>query len=283
MCLHYIPKMVKFGSRRDLPSRMELEAVYHVQQSVVKVFFMDQKYIQLSVNSWTTVADVIKLVCLSIGIPESRQGAYGMFESNDKDEERPLEDDERALELVAGWERACLEASEEQGAAVKGGAATAGTVAADQNLPAFYLLFRVFLYLDYPDGVTPDPMDVELEYAQAVNEVVHAKYPCSEQDALALAALQLQEEHGDHTGGDCSDYVKWKLKLYVAKKFWRGNATKIAEMEEKLLDLYSKLSGYSQIEARLSYLDYVNGWKVCILLLLYELIRQMKSAIYNLT
>ena len=28
------------------------------------------------------------------------------------------------------------------------------------------------------------------------------------------------------------------------------------------MNLYSKLSGYSQVEARLSYLDYVHGWKV---------------------
>jgi hypothetical protein len=262
MCLHYIPKMVKHGPRRDLPSRLELEAVYHVQQSLVKVFFMDQKYIQISVNSWSTVADVIKSVCGSIGIPPSREGAYGLFEYNDKDEERPLELEERALELVAGWERACLEASEEGGMALKGGAATAGTEAADKSIPVFYFLFKIFLYLDYPEGVIPDPAEVELEYTQAVSDVVHAKYPCSEQDALALAALQLQEEHGNHPGGDCVDYLRWQLRLYISKKFYDENKTKEAQLEEKLLHLYSKLSGFSQVEARLSYLDYVNGWKV---------------------
>ncbi|CAM9360042.1 unnamed protein product, partial [Ectocarpus fasciculatus] len=261
MCLHYTPKMLKFSSRREMPSRMELEAVYHVQPSVLKVFFMDSKYVQVSVNSWTSVADVVKSVCEIIGIPISRQKAYGMFESNDKDEERPLEPDERVLELVSGWERTCLEASEEM-AALKGGAAAAGTEAAEGNLPAFFFLFKIFVYLDYPEGATPDPIDVELEYYQAVNEVIHAKYPCSEQDALALAALQLQEEHGDHPGGECSEYVHWRLRLYLAKKFYRQSKAKEEELEASLLNLYSKLSGYSQVEARLSYLDYVNSWKV---------------------
>ena len=34
------------------------------------------------------------------------------------------------------------------------------------------------------------------------------------------------------------------------------------ELEEHVLKLYSKLNGYSQQEARLSYLDYVKSWKI---------------------
>ena len=41
-----------------------------------------------------------------------------------------------------------------------------------------------------------DPSAIELLYCQAKHDVVDARYPCTEQDAFALAALQAQEEFG---------------------------------------------------------------------------------------
>lgn len=41
-----------------------------------------------------------------------------------------------------------------------------------------------------------DPSTIELLYCQAKHDVVDARYPCTEQDAFALAALQAQEEFG---------------------------------------------------------------------------------------
>jgi hypothetical protein len=142
-------------------------------------------------------------------------------------------------------------------------------------------------------------------YIQATHDVVDARYPCSEQDSITLAALQVrlsstavavvfaaavaanmcvpcqvQEEYGDHPGGECS-YLSGKLSQYLAEKYLEGNSEIQLEdqvvprgatarglapqrrvLRNQIMTLYGKLNGYSQQEARLSYLDYVKSWKI---------------------
>jgi len=100
---------------------------------------------------------------------------------------------------------------------------------------------------------------VEMMYIQATHDVVDARYPCSEQDSITLAALQVQEAEGDHPGGDC-DYITGELRKYLAEKYLEDRDD--SELEEQVLKLYEKLTGYTQQEARLSYLDYVKSWKI---------------------
>ena len=261
MCLHYIPKMCRLGFRREIPSRMELEATSRADGCNVKIYFVDKKFVQISVNSWTTMSELTASISNYMGIDKQRAPAYGIFESNTKDEQRPLDPDERVLELVSGWERLYVDAMEDanKGADQKGEKIDINDKA-ERN--QFFFLFKLVVFIDSAGSSTGSPIDVELEYVQAIEDVISAKYPCSEQDALTLAALQLQELHGNHPGGDMCDYVQFRLQRFVAKKFFEGNKAKEAELENTVMTLYSKLSGYSQAEARLSYLDYVRGWKI---------------------
>jgi hypothetical protein len=260
MCLHYIPKMCKFGFRRETPSRMELEAVSRADVCSIKVQFVDEKYVQVPVTSWTTVSELSKILCKRIGIQSSRSNCYGVFESNKRDEERPLDPDERVLELVSGWERIYTEAADESSSNKQASEKVDLGDKTDRN--QFYFLFKLVMFIDGAGESTADPIDVELEYVQAVKDVVLAKYPFSEQDALTLAALQMQEKHGDHPEGFASDFIQNRLRAFVASKFYEGNEAKHRELENTVMTLYSKLKGYTQTEARLSYLDYVRGWKI---------------------
>ena len=97
-------------------------------------------------------------------------------------------------------------------------------------------------------------------YVQATHDVVDGRYICSDQDAITLAALQIQEEFGDiPTEGPCT-YLKGNLGKYLSAKMMES--ANDDDLEDQLLKLYSKLSGYSAKEARLSYLDYVKSWKI---------------------
>ena len=58
-----------------------------------------------------------------------------------------------------------------------------------------------------------DQAAVEMMYIQATHDVVDAKYPCSDQDSITLAAIQVQEEYGDHPGGDC-DYLTGHTAIF---------------------------------------------------------------------
>ena len=76
---------------------------------------------------------------------------------------------------------------------------------------------------------------------------------------IIIIIIQVQEEFGDHPGGECR-YLTGNLSKYLASKYME--TTSATELEEHVLKLYSKLNGYSQEEARLSYLDYVKSWKI---------------------
>ena len=106
-------------------------------------------------------------------------------------------------------------------------------------------------------------------YLQASTDVVDARYPCSEQDSLTLAALQVQERYGDHPGPgreftelDGIDPATGKpmLARFLASKYFAEGRSE--ELIHQILKFYAKLSGYSTQEARLSYLDYVRSWKI---------------------
>ena len=54
--------------------------------------------------------------------------------------------------------------------------------------------YKVRLFLNVPDD---DNAAVEMMYIQATHDVVDARYPCSEQDSITLAALQVGPDSYD--------------------------------------------------------------------------------------
>jgi hypothetical protein len=169
---------------------------------------------------------------------------FAVYEVSSSEEERVLDPDERVLDLVAYWCRIELEEKHKKGKTA--------------DIEEFRFVYKVRFFFDVPDA---DFSAVELMYIQATHDVVDARYPCTEQDSVTLAALQLQEEYGDHPGeGRSCTYLRGNLGKYIPKRYTEsGNHT---DLEQTILRLYQKLSGYSQQEARLSYLDYVKSWKI---------------------
>ena len=121
----------------------------------------------------------------------------------------------------------------------------------------FCFQYKVGLFYDIEDT---DLAAVELFYIQATHDIVDSRYPCSEQDSITLAALQMQEEYGDYPGDGKCTYLRGNLGKYITKRLIEQSENGV--LEDKIYALYAKLTGYSQLEARLSYLDYVKSWKI---------------------
>jgi len=243
-CLRALSKICELGTRRELPTVVELESTLRRERALVRVFFLDAKFVAVPVDSWTTAAGCVEAVCDLLGVRS--RAPFALFEASTEDEERALDPEERVLDLVAYWHRLEVEARAKLGK--------------QASLEEFHFQFKVRFFLEVPDD---DQAAVEMLYVQAKHDVVDARYPCSEQDAVTLAALQLQEEFGDKPEPDCP-YLKGNLGKYLAQKFLRPEDKEAAadDPEPKLLKLYAKLAGYSRPEARLSYLDYVKSWKI---------------------
>lgn len=241
ICLHRIPKICRLGPRRELPTKIELEALRRGGTVVIRVFFLDDKYCTLRADSWTTARETEDTVAKLLNIDNDKP--FSMFEVSTGEEERVLDPDERVLDLISFWQRTGMEDLAKLG---KGGA-----------VEEFKFQYKVGLFYDVEDS---DSSAVELMYVQATHDIVDSRYPCSEQDAITLAALQMQEHFGDFpSSGNCT-YLRGKLGLYLSSRLIEQ--TPASELEEQVYKLYKKLSGYSQMEARLSYLDYVKSWKI---------------------
>ena len=109
---------------------------------------------------------------------------------------------------------------------------------------------------------------VELLFAEFVDDVVKDNvYPfCIEQDGVTLAALQLQERFGDYPLGNKEDkmkyYVKSNLCSFLASSIIEQSSSNEEELTDFICMMYSKLTGYTQFEAQMSYLQYVRSWSV---------------------
>jgi len=90
------------------------------------------------------------------------------------DEERPLDASERILDLMAYWARLANEVRAKQGK--------------NAEVDTYHLVFKAKYFFE------PDPSDhacVEMMFMQGCYDVVDGRYPCADQDAITLAALQV--------------------------------------------------------------------------------------------
>ena len=78
---------------------------------------------------------------------------------------------------------------------------------------------------------------------------------------MTLAALQVQEKHGDYAG-DVGP-LKANMRKFVSKKFLETPARE-QEMEDMVLKVWQTLSGkgYTSRDAKVNYLDYIKAWKI---------------------
>ena len=238
ICLHRCPKICKLGARREIPTKLELETLRRGGVVTVRVFFLDGKYATLRADSWTTVRELEDAVSTLLKIENNEP--FSLCEVSTSEEERVPDPDERILDIISFWDRTANEA-----------------LAKGSDVEEFCFQYKIGLFYDIEDT---DLSAIELLYIQATHDIVDSRYPCSEQDSITLAALQMQEEYGDYPGEGKCTYLRGNLGKYLAARLIQQSEA--SALEEHIYKLYSKLDGYSQLEARLSYLDYVKSWKI---------------------
>ena len=92
-------------------------------------------------------------------------------------------------------------------------------------------------------------------------------YPfCSEQDGVTLASLQLQEEFGDcppsGQRNDLENYITNNLSSYLSSYIIEQSSSTDSDLTNFICLVYEKLSGYTQFESRMSYLQFVRSFHV---------------------
>eukprot|EP00762_Andalucia_godoyi_P005892 ANDGO_06892.mRNA.1 Talin-B len=119
---------------------------------------------------------------------------------------------------------------------------------------------RLFLKDEVLTASAADEPLVRLVYIQAVSDVISGVYPCSADESLVLAALQMQVAFGDH---DDAKHPVGFLAAKITRFLPQGTLSQGRSVQELEADVYAEhvpLRGLSNADAMLQYLSHVRKW-----------------------
>lgn len=228
------------GPRINVPTNVEIQAVRHGDPVLIRVQKLDGSAVTVPVQSWTTVDELSRMVSFMLGLDDAEP--YSIFEVSSEEEERVLDREERVLDIIAYWQKTY---DDEKAKSSK-------------EIETYKFMYKVRLFLEF------DPKNeaaVHLFYIQGVFDVVNSRYPTIQKDCEQLAALQIQEKFGDFSG--MTGMITGQLGSYCPMKYIDTPA-KEQEMEDGIIKKWSSLAGkgYTVMDARANYLDYIGRWKI---------------------
>jgi len=201
-------------------------------KKVVRVHFMDDSIKAFAVEEGSSAEQLKATVVEKIGM--KADGCFAIFERKDG-WERCLESDEKPYELMALW--------------------------TDNNTPgkAPAFVFKKKIFLRDDEREMSDLIAKHHVYIQALHSVIESEYPCSVEDALKLAGLQVQIVYGDHKPGThVVGFLSANLKQFVPKDLF--SKQKPGDWESQIFKAHASNSGKSEEDAKTEYLDIVKQW-----------------------
>jgi len=206
-------------------------------KKVVRVHFMDDSIKAFAVDDNCSAEQLRATVVDRIGMKEDQ--GFAIFEKKDG-WERCLEPDEKPCELMAGWN-----------------VSDNNSTATSNKIAAFIFKKKIFLRDD--EREMQDLIAKHHVYIQALHSVIESEYPCSFEDAIKLAGLQVQIVYGDYKSGThIVGFLSTNLKQFVPKDLFPSR--KPNEWEALIFKAHSTNSGKSEEDAKTEYLDFVKQW-----------------------
>jgi hypothetical protein len=244
--LERIAKISELGPRIEIPSQQEIRKEQSGGMVSLKVYTLDQAFRIVEADCFTKVKEVKRSVYQQLKLIYSVP--FALYEFSKENDEHMLDDEVRILDVVGSWERIAKEKNIAQ-------------------LDPFRLVLKCELVLKVSDkNILEDEEAFNLLYAQAVWDIVNEKYPAVAKDCTSLAALNLQNSHGDYDSSTHTlTWISERIPDLMPQTVLYGptqkqNAAALAEAAQKVITKYSKLTGISAKEAKLSFLDYLQDW-----------------------
>jgi talin len=98
-----------------------------------------------------------------------------------------------------------------------------------------------------------DPVQLNLMYVQARDDILKATHPCSADEAVQFAAMQCQVQLGDH-----NPQTHTALDL---SKYLPAEHAKAKGMEKRILQEHRKLKGLTELNAKYRYIQLCRSLK----------------------
>ena len=240
-CLDRLDRTMADGARKKPPTAIEIDAVQERRPITIRVRFLDDTYKSLAIDSQSNARDVCKNLAGQLKIVN--EGSFALFEMIDDSgakSERMLEDDERILDVMAGWEE-MLKASQRKSGL------------------NFKVVYRLKLFLSREEAFLSLEA-LNMYFIQGLYDVISMNYPCSEKDALMLSAVAVQAVYG----GDAINFTPGvlinKLAAFVPAELLQRRDSSF--LETKILQEHVDQVGLTRVEAKKKYLAFIKEWPI---------------------
>jgi len=203
---------------------------------------MDDACRMLNVEEAITAEQLKVTVKDKIEIKED--GCFSLFEKKDG-WERCLDAEEKPCELMTLW---TIDPKK-------------NTITGKEPLSeipcAFIYKKKIFLRDDEKE--MSDAVAKNLVYIQALRSVIDSEYPCTPEDAVKLAGLQMQIVYGDHKPGTfVVGFLISNLKQFVPKDLF--GTKRPTDWEQSILKAHAQHIGKKVEDVQTEYLDIVKQW-----------------------
>lgn len=200
---------------------------------VVRVRFMDASVKAFAIDQEDHVDELLQTVSSKLELKE--HGNFALFEAKD-DWERCLDLTESPAEVMKGWE------------------------AGGKDKEGSYFLFKKRIFGRDDAKELMDPIAKHYNYLQALANVINGEYPCTVEEAIRLAGLQVQIVYGDHNHDThCSGFLASNLDKFIPKTLM--GQKKPAEWEQVVFKEHRTHIGVSSELAKTQYLNQVKKWE----------------------
>jgi hypothetical protein len=269
ICGDRLGTIVLMGQRKQVPSTLELTCLKEMKPVPIKVNLVDDTFKSFTVDPYTLNKDVEEMLVQKYALVVS--SPFALYEgAEEKNVEKILDPKDRILDSMASWENAPLVEEIKVDSRVK---KSRRYKHKDQNksLKEKKIKYSKFLYKaklvlkTSNKEIMSDPEAINLIYIQATQDVVSERYPAKTEDITVLAALQLQATFGDYKKDvHFPGWLRPKLEQFMPASLFtkKGKRSEnlLKEWEQMILAKYAKVSGFTSLEAKLNYLDYVQEW-----------------------
>eukprot|EP00808_Paulinella_micropora_P026680 g54161.t1 len=269
VCSERVATIVLMGQRKQVPSKLELECLKATKPVPIRVNLADDTFKTFTVDPYTLNKDVEEMLVQKYGLVVT--SPFALYEgAEEKNLERILDPKDRVLDVMASWENAPLveevklEQRMKKSKNYQHKDMNKTVVQAKVNYCKFIYKAKLVLKTSNKE-IMSDPEAINLIYIQATQDVVSERYPAKVDDITVLAALQLQATFGDYKKDiHFPGWLKPKLEQFMPSSLFsknkKPNEKMLKEWEQMILNKYQKVSGFTSLEAKLNYLDYVQEW-----------------------
>jgi len=204
-----------------------------------RVHFMDETCRAFAVDDNTTAEQLKATIVEKIELKE--EACFALFEKKDG-WERCLEPEDKPCELMALW--------------TDNNATTAKAKDA-----SFAFIFKKKIFLRDDEQEMRDLVAKHLIYIQALYSVIESEYPCTQDEAIRLAGLQVQIVYGDHKSATHTvGFLTQNLKQFVPKDLFTSERKRPQEWETLIFKQHGTNFGKSAEDSKTEYLDVVKQW-----------------------